>query len=515
MFKKFILSLLSAILLLVTIVPYFSPARAQTWYHQPYGDWYDRVYNPDNPEEIFGERYTAAQVEWVVYGLVAFLMNNIGNPELTACLLEDHANLAAVLADCGAEILDAANDLNISKNTNPTSSFLATITNRPISGIEYFKDVAGRLNLIPEVQAQTGFGFEAARPVLELWRFVRNTTYFLLIIVLIVMAFMIMFRVRISPQTVITVQSALPKVIIALVLITFSYAIAGFLIDLMYVVMGLLAGIISSSPVSNLDWLEMYTALTQRGVLELMFSYLFLFSMILYSAMFSSGIVPFFLASTVIIPMLIVLIVLVILLLATFRILWLMLKTYVMILLQIIMGPILILLGTIGPGGFGSWLRGILAHLAVYPTVAFMFVLAFVFLRGAYPSGLPAPLESVLNSLFTFDITSTVGGSTPWNAPFTIGDVASQEIIWLFVSLAVILLIPNIANIIQGMLSRRPFSMGTAIGEALGPAAMPYTTARGAIGEYAAGRVARAGPDTEGLPFTRWHVIQSLFRGRR
>jgi len=59
------------------------------------------------------------------------------------------------------------------------------------------------------------------------------------------MAFMIMFRVRISPQTVITVQSALPKIIFTLILITFSYAIAGFLIDLMYVVIGIFSFIVT------------------------------------------------------------------------------------------------------------------------------------------------------------------------------------------------------------------------------------------------------------------------------
>ena len=44
-----------------------------------------------------------------------------------------------------------------------------------------------------------------------------------------------MFRQRISPQAVMTIQAALPKVIIALIMVTFSYAIAGFMIDISYV----------------------------------------------------------------------------------------------------------------------------------------------------------------------------------------------------------------------------------------------------------------------------------------
>lgn len=52
-------------------------APTGTWYNQSFNDWFNKVYNPDvSPDnEIFGERYTAAQVQWVIYGLGAFLIN--------------------------------------------------------------------------------------------------------------------------------------------------------------------------------------------------------------------------------------------------------------------------------------------------------------------------------------------------------------------------------------------------------------------------------------------------------
>jgi len=57
---------------------------------------------------------------------------------------------------------------------------------------------------------------------------------------------MIMFRIKINPQTAITIQLALPKLIITLLLITFSYAIAGFMIDIFYLIWGIITNLLIS-----------------------------------------------------------------------------------------------------------------------------------------------------------------------------------------------------------------------------------------------------------------------------
>ena len=54
-----------------------------------------------------------------------------------------------------------------------------------------------------------------------------------------------MFRQKVG-QTAITAQQTIPQIIMSLVLVTFSYAIAGFMIDLMYVLMVLIVGVFSS-----------------------------------------------------------------------------------------------------------------------------------------------------------------------------------------------------------------------------------------------------------------------------
>jgi hypothetical protein len=60
---------------------------------------------------------------------------------------------------------------------------------------------------------------------------------------MVVVGFMIMFRSKIGGQTLVTLGNFLPGVITSLILITFSFAIAGLLIDIGAIVTNLIAGI--------------------------------------------------------------------------------------------------------------------------------------------------------------------------------------------------------------------------------------------------------------------------------
>ena len=68
-------------------------------------------------------------------------------------------------------------------------------------------------------------------PVLEIWKIFRNIAYVFISVMLIVFGFLVMFRYRLDPRTVITISDALPKTIVALILITFSFAISGLFVD--------------------------------------------------------------------------------------------------------------------------------------------------------------------------------------------------------------------------------------------------------------------------------------------
>ena len=105
----------------------------------------------------------------------------------------------------------------------------------PVSGMDYLASVGENMGIVPSAYAQTGAGFSSLSPILPLWRAFRNIAYVFFVILFVVIGIAIMFRIKISPQAVITIQSAIPKIVIALLLVTFSYAIAGFMVDLIYV----------------------------------------------------------------------------------------------------------------------------------------------------------------------------------------------------------------------------------------------------------------------------------------
>ncbi|MFH1565841.1 MAG: hypothetical protein ABIB98_01410, partial [bacterium] len=67
--------------------------------------------------------------------------------------------------------------------------------------------------------------------ILETWENLRTVAYVLFVLAFVIIGFMIMFRKRIDPQTIVTIQNSLPNVIISLILITFGYPIAAMIFN--------------------------------------------------------------------------------------------------------------------------------------------------------------------------------------------------------------------------------------------------------------------------------------------
>lgn len=108
----------------------------------------------------------------------------------------------------------------------------------PASSADFAVYTAANFGLTKNAYAQQfeeGVGFGGLRPLLKVWQGFRNMAYLLIVIMFTVIGLAIMFRVKVDARTVMSIQNQIPKIIIALILVTFSYAIAGFLIDLMYV----------------------------------------------------------------------------------------------------------------------------------------------------------------------------------------------------------------------------------------------------------------------------------------
>ena len=84
-----------------------------------------------------------------------------------------------------------------------------------------------------------------------LWTQIRNITYIFFMIIFIVVGFMIMFRSKIGGQTLITLGNSLPNIILALIGVTFSFAIAGLIIDIGGVIMVILVDIFEGASSYN------------------------------------------------------------------------------------------------------------------------------------------------------------------------------------------------------------------------------------------------------------------------
>lgn len=113
--------------------------------------------------------------------------------------------------------------------------FTFQYSNPPASGIYWVADSLQKSGLIPNTYATEGIGFASIRAFQPIWKIFRDISLLFIVLFLIISGFMIMLRTKINPQTVISIENSLPRIVITLLFIVFSFAIAGFLIDLMYI----------------------------------------------------------------------------------------------------------------------------------------------------------------------------------------------------------------------------------------------------------------------------------------
>jgi hypothetical protein len=123
----------------------------------------------------------------------------------------------------------------------------------PLHTSDYFTHLASNFGIVKPVYAapNTGAGFQGLQPLLPLWTAFRNIVYLIMVIILLVVGVAIMLRLNIDPRTVMSIENQLPKIIIGILMITFSFAIAGFLVDMMYVSIYLIAGVLNTVPGAN------------------------------------------------------------------------------------------------------------------------------------------------------------------------------------------------------------------------------------------------------------------------
>lgn len=496
MVKKLLGStLLFAILITNLVLP--SVASAQAWWAPSYEEFNAKVNDESIPNsEIFGERYTHAQVWWVVYSLMSFAIEH----RVSECVSANPDNLDNFIT-CTQQA--DASQPNFAQR-RPSLGFLefarfsdAMIMMRPASGVNYVASVLERIGAPTAYAQQDGFGFTTLSPVLGLWRASRNASYALVTLSVIVLAFMIMFRTKISPQASVSVQSAIPRIIIGLLLITFSYAIAGFVIDMSYVVLGVIAAVVSQSGVASNNPVDIFNMVNDigGGILNFGLAVVWIVFRNQYSSIVTTLLGTGFVASVLVLVISLILIVI-----AVVRIFWIFLRTYVMVILHVIAMPFAALMYIASPSGnmFMQLLKSLVGHVSVFVSVALSVMVAHIFLFGMTSGG------GILSGVTIGNVygVQLLTGSSLVSLPGFSG--VDPSALGIFVGIVVLLMGPSLANnikglIITGRMTERPSLIGAGLAGAawgMGSAAATREVG-GRLGLEAAKRI-RAG---KSIPF--------------
>ena len=349
------------------------------------------------------------------------------------------------------------------------------VSNPPVRTKEYLADLGSNLGLpIKSIYAQ-GVGWKALEPILPVWKGFRNVSYLAFVIIFIAIGFMIIFRAKINPQTVISIQSALPKVIITLLLVTFSYAIAGLMIDFIYILIYLLVG------VTQLAGLLEKT----EPALDKLFSknpFGLVFDTTGGRDIFISGpadslqnlITGFFgnwfdnTGFSNIIGGIAKLVLGIAILISLFRLFFSLLLSYLGIIISVIFSPITILFNALpGSNSFINWLKNLFSNIVVFPAVAGMFLIAAI-LIGPKKN---APCASNDN---TWCVAQGVGyytqaenGRSVWVPPMlnigSNGGGGDTNTFQALIALGIIMMMPQIAAKIKKMLKVEPNGIGSAV----------------------------------------------------
>lgn len=286
------------------------------------------------------------------------------------------------------------------------SLMTAMYLNKPASLPQYIADVKKNMG-IPGVQdayAQ-GYGYQSLLPIQDLWKLMRNIALAGFVVVFVIIGIMIMLRSKIDPRTVISIQQAVPKLVISLILVVFSFAICGVAIDFMTVLTRVGASVLQSSGYIARTSLypdgQANPALLDRLLSQNIFG---LFSELYNTEKLYEGITnlpPDFLGPLSVIFQVESLVgqsgltrtvVVIALFIAVLRTFFVLLEAYVKVTLTVIISPLqMLVLAIPGQGkGFGDWFRGLMANLLIFPVVFLLIALAAILNSTSLPPSVPA-----------------------------------------------------------------------------------------------------------------------------
>lgn len=385
------------------------------------------------------QRCTAPSLECLVYYVV-----NYTAIEITRSIAPVGADLETS-PDGGSPSMRNDNATMFSLNSNDPSyrgpviagkrgllpglgALISMMYESPVASTEtYVADVmhSAGVTIAPPAQAQ-GLGFVALNPVMELWRTFRNVAYIFYVLMFIAIGFMIMFRQKLGQQA-ITAQQAIPSIIVSLIMVTFSYAIAGFLIDIMYLVMFLVVGVFDQtsgigSEVIGYNIFKLGATFLGAGFSAGRIAGAGLVSDMI-DATFGSGDRGLLQRGVEWVGGITVGVVIAIaVLISTFKLFFELLKSYASVVLHVVTAPLQLMVGAIpGNNAVSGWIKNLIGNLSPFPVVLLAFVMFKIFTEGAH---------------------DTEGGFMP---PFLLNSGTSDTIVTLM-GLAILLAIPEIVK---------------------------------------------------------------------
>lgn len=361
----------------------------------------------------------------------------------------------------GGEIVGLSDyDSYYGKGLIPAATeYTARLFDRPVKTSVYVADVLKNTNLVPQAYAQ-GIGFAGLNPILNIWKAFRNIAYFAFIIIFVVIGFMIMVRQKISSNAVVTIQEALPKIIITLILITFSYAIAGLMVDIMYLSIFILTGIFQQAGLIT-DASAASSTLFRRNIIGIGISYFTgfteasglaaesvgqLVSQVFDGVMGAIANVFFYLVFAVSV------------LIAVFRTFISLLMAYVGIIISTIFAPLQLLPNAFpGSDAFQKWLKGLFANVAVFPVAAAMILLGVILSKdndGNDALGIPFTENPA-----TFDYS---GFLPPLLYGANAADGGSVGAVQSLIGFGIIVLLPEVVKLTKQSLEVKDEGLGEA-----------------------------------------------------
>lgn len=275
----------------------------------------------------------------------------------------------------------------------------------PVHTSDYVSYLTKNFGIAKPAFAQKS-GLDSLKPLVKLWTTFRDIAYLLFVFVFVIIGIGIMLRIKIDPRTVMTIQNQIPKIIISLLLVTFSLAIAGILIDAMWIIIYLFINVLAKadpkmateagSLTANLNstTLNYVNNVYDGGILGVALGVSGSIVQIIVNiftggqAVSSSSIIDIIsnpigalLGALIggIAGILAFFIISIALLWAMFKLWFALLQAYVFFLVDIIFAPFWIVAGLIpGSGqsaGFSAWIRDMLGNLAAFPVAIGMFLL--------------------------------------------------------------------------------------------------------------------------------------------